>query len=240
MQLIWGGLASWFHLVPSGDRLGSGVWVWGQGDRVAGRGTVPRNWARHRPPQLRGTVARSFVRVSVNHQRLVCLGCLSRRSRFLVLGSMKTRGLANTGSGEVPARGSADTGKCQQQLDRSAIVAFVGYEQQLARSAVVAFVEYEQQLARSAVVAFFEYEQQLGRSGDCQHHTHTHVSASARLCDYTSQKAHVGLDEEQTTRPREGSRSLPSPLKGSSRCYSGPARSRQLGHVKATGPCLHH
>ena len=43
------------------------------GDRVAGRGTVPRNWARHRPAQLRGTVPRSFVRVSVNHQRLVCL-----------------------------------------------------------------------------------------------------------------------------------------------------------------------
>ncbi len=27
------------------------------GDRVAGRGTVPRNWARHRPAQLRGTRA---------------------------------------------------------------------------------------------------------------------------------------------------------------------------------------
>ena len=161
------------------------------GDRVAGRGTVPRNWARHRPAQLRGTVPRSFVRVSVNHQRLVCLGCLFRRSRFLVLGSMKTRGLANTGSGEVPARGSADTGKCQQQLDRSAIVAFVGYEQQLARSAVVAFVEYEQQLARSAVVAFFEYEQQLGRSGDCQHHTHTHMSQRVRACVITHLRKHM-------------------------------------------------
>ncbi len=62
---------------PKGDMIG---WrlrcqrfrcVWGtewQGaapSRAIGRGTVPRNCA--------GRVPRSFVRVSVNHQRLVCL-----------------------------------------------------------------------------------------------------------------------------------------------------------------------
>ncbi len=44
--------------------------------------------------------------------------------------------------------------------------------------------------------------------------------------------------EEQTTR-REGSKSLPSPFKGGSRCYSGLARCRPRP-VKATDPCLHH